>query len=101
MGIFKKRYLFLINSVLILSCVISYFILPWAKLLCSLIAICAFMICCIVYLARRKDKVKSIIAALCCMSVFVATFSSFIFFDVYCKNQMYAQGILCEDDGRG
>lgn len=87
MGIFKKRYLFLINSVLILSCVISYFILPWAKLLCSLIAICAFMICCIVYLARRKDKVKSIIAALCCMSVFVATFSSFIFFDVYCKNQ--------------
>lgn len=87
MGIFKRRYLFLINSVLILSCVISYFLLPWAKLLCSFIAIIGFMTCCIIYLARRKDKVVSIVSALCCMAVFIATFSSYVFFDVYCRGQ--------------
>lgn len=87
MGIFKKRYMFAVNSVLILSCVISCFLLPWAKLLCSFISIILFMTSCIVYLVRRKDRVLSIVLAMCFTAIFIGAFSSYVFFDVYCKSQ--------------
>ena len=70
-----------------LACIISYFLLPWAKLICALLSVICFMAICIIYLARRKNKVISIVSALCCGAVFLGVFSSYVFFDVFCRNQ--------------
>ena len=87
MGIFKKRYLFFINSVLILSTVVALFLLPIAKLTVALSAIIAFMAICVIYIATKKRRIPSLIASICCMAVCVSLFSSYLFFDVFCNNQ--------------
>lgn len=87
MGIFKKRYLLLINTLLIFTSVICALLIPIAKLTVALIAVLAFMVIGVLYIAKRSHKVISLVGAICCIAIFLSAFSSYIFFDVHCKNQ--------------
>ena len=87
MGIFKRRYLFLINSLLIFTCVLSLWLLPEAKLLIAFSALAASMGIFILYICKKLKRITSIVGVLCCISLFLGACSSYIFFDVHIKNQ--------------
>lgn len=87
MGIFQKRYLLLINSILILTSVICLFIIPMAKLVLAVLSVMTFMAVCIFYICKRRNRLICLVCMLSSVAVFLSSSISYMFFDVYCQNQ--------------
>ena len=87
MKILNKRYLFIINSLLICASVLSLCILPIWKLIAAFSCVGIAMIISSAYILRRAHKVLSLVSILSCLAIFLGLASSYVFFDVHCKNQ--------------
>lgn len=92
MGIFNKRYLFLINTLFMFSAVIAYFLLPTFKLICASIAFLAFMTFAVIYLFTRKKRLNAFVCSACAVAVFAGMLSSYMYFNVKIERMMkYAE----------
>ena len=87
MKILNKRYLFIINSLLILSAVLSLSLLPVWKLTVACICVVFAMIISVAYILGRSHRIFAIVSIFSCVAIFLGVASSYIFFDVHCKNQ--------------
>lgn len=87
MKIFNKRYLFIINSLLICAAVLSLRLLPVWKLIFAFVFVGLAMIISALYILKRFNRVLALVSILSCIAIFLGAVSSYIFFDVHCKNQ--------------
>ncbi len=81
MNIFKYRYFFICCVAAIITSTLSFFAVPFVKLTISLLAVVVSMTAMLIYISKRELKGKVIITIMLCISIFLSSFSSYIFYD--------------------
>ena len=87
MKIFDKRYLFLINTLLIFTSVLSLILLPVSKLIVAFSSVGIAMIISLIYILKKSRRTLALVSILSCFAIFMGAASSYIFFDSHIENQ--------------